>query len=301
LEKKLLFILNPYAGTKQTRNYIPEILACFQKYGYLCTMCVTTEKGDGARLAEKYAKGMELVVCSGGDGTYNETVAGLMQLPKSERPPLGYIPAGSTNDLASSLNLSSNILSAVEDVMTGEKHSLDVGCFNGRMFTYVASFGAFTRTSYATPQNIKNVLGHVAYFLEGVKELSSIHPEHVKVTANGQVYEDEYLFGAVSNSFRLGGGVISLSHDDVDMDDGLFEVMLIRYPKTTAQLQEILRALSTKKYDTPMLDFFKASDIEIQASAVADWSLDGEYEPGCKNIRIENLHDAIELIAKNHE
>lgn len=291
----LLLILNPAAGTRSARRLLPEIIAMFTNYGYACLTFVTEQRGDATRFVEQYGDRAGKIVCIGGDGTFNETVTGLLRA--GLRVPVGYIPAGSTNDFANSLHLPSDILEAARNIVEGEPVTLDAGRFRERYFAYVASFGAFTRASYETPQNVKNALGHLAYILEGMKDLPTIRPERVKLVANGEVFEDDYLFGAVSNSTSL-GGILTLPQETVDMNDGMFEIMLVHMPKTAAELNEILTAVTSKQYRCGMIDFIRTSRAEVFASSAMDWSLDGEREKGCEHIVIENVRDALRLLTK---
>ncbi|MFR2966300.1 MAG: diacylglycerol/lipid kinase family protein [Anaerovoracaceae bacterium] len=223
--KENLIIINPCSGKKRANRYLVNIVDTFTKAGYVFVL-TTTRQGDGTMYAAEYGGDFDLVTCIGGDGSFNEVVAGLLE--KGHKTPIGYIPAGSTNDFASSLNLSTEIVKAARDIVNGKKIPLDIGSFNGRKFSYVASFGAFTQTSYATPQNIKNALGHLAYILEGVTSITSIKKEHISVEADGQIYEDDYIFGAVHS--RSGWN----NHHQieyVDMNDGFFELLLIKSPR----------------------------------------------------------------------
>lgn len=291
--KRLLLILNPNAGIRQARRMLPEIIGLFAEYDCLTTVCITAKRGDATDFARRFGGEMDLVVCAGGDGTLNETLTGL--LGGGWDVPIGYIPAGSTNDFAAGLGLSSNILSAARDVMDGCEQRLDVGRFQNRFFSYTASFGAFTQAAYATPQNMKNMLGHMAYLLEGIRDLPSIRPRRVRLEANGEAYEGEYLFGAVCNSTSL-GGVLKLDPGVVDMNDGLFEVMLIKAPTTAAELQEIITALANRRYESYMIDFVRASRMVFRPDPLMPWTLDGEYAEGGDEVTVENLHDAIRLM-----
>jgi len=222
--KQLLLIMNPAAGTKKANPHLPEILSVFGRAGYACQCFMTQKRGDGTELAARFGAAADLIVCIGGDGTFNEVISGVCA---SGCPtPIGYVPAGSTNDFAASLGLSKNILQAAKDTVEGEALSFDVGRFADRHFTYVASFGAFTKTSYATPQSVKNILGHTAYVLGGIKELSSLHAYPVTAVLDGKLrIKGDFIFGAVSNSTSV-GGVLNLDPKMVDMNDGLFEVLL---------------------------------------------------------------------------
>ena len=179
--------------------------------------------------------------------------------------------------------------------MNGTPHTYDVGVFGGRYFSYVASFGIFSRASYATPQNVKNALGHLAYVLEGAKELSHIHPWHVRFEVDGQVVEGDYVFGAVSNATSV-GGVLTLDPKSVDMNDGLLELLLVKMPRNAIELSECIRALAEQKYDTDAITFISGSEFLVTADPAMEWSLDGEWGSGAATIRIRNLRDAIHLI-----
>jgi YegS/Rv2252/BmrU family lipid kinase len=211
---------------------------------------------------------------------------------------IGYIPAGSTNDFANSLKLSKNILKAAEDIMEGSARQIDIGSFEGRNFSYVASFGAFTDISYKTPQNVKNSLGYLAYALEGIKDIGNLKSKHLRFIADGNVIEDDFIFGAICNSTSV-GGVINLDPHLVDLSDGLFEILLIRLPKDLLELNEIIIALSSKKYKTKMITFLSAGEIIVEAKESVDWTLDGEYALGDKIIHIKNINKAIKFITNN--
>ena len=298
MDKKNLIIMNPFSGKREANKYLTDIIDIFTKGGYMTTILTTTERGDGTVYASRYAGEFDLITCIGGDGTFNEVVAGL--LDRGERVPVGYIPAGSTNDFANSLKLSTNILKATEDIVKGRLKTLDIGSFNGRKFSYVASFGAFTQTSYSTPQSVKNMLGHLAYILEGATSLTSIKPQHLKIEANGMPYEDDYIFGAISNSTSL-AGILTLDPQYVDMNDGLFELLLVRSPKNPIELAEIVYMLTTQNYESNKITFVNADSFTIYADENMDWSLDGEYQEGCERIEIENLHNAIDIVVNDKE
>ena len=296
--KKLLFVMNPYAGTRRANKYLPEIITTFNRAGYEVTAYMTAGPGDGARMVQQRCGDMDLVVCAGGDGTFNETISGILR--SGVKVPIGYIPCGSTNDFASSLHLPGDILQAARHIVEGEPVPYDVGRFGDRYFSYVASFGAFTRASYATPQNVKNALGHTAYLLEGIQELSQIRKAHVRFDTEDQVVEDDFLFGAISNSTSV-GGILTLDPKQVDMGDGKFELLLIRAPRDFAELSECLRALQTQKYNCDMITFLSASRVRVTADAGMPWTLDGEREEGHAAVDAVNLHHAIELIQKREK
>lgn len=294
--KKLLLILNPCSGKKKASHALADVVNVFNRGGYDVTVYITAARGDATKVVAQRAPEFDLVVCAGGDGTFNETISGL--LAGGHDTPIGYLPAGSTNDFASSLHLSKNLVEAARDIVEGTPRRLDVGRFNDRYFSYVASFGAFTRASYATSQNVKNALGHLAYLLSGIKELAYIRSRRLRFTLDdGTVLEDEYIFGAISNSTSV-AGILTLSEDLVDMNDGVFELLLVRKPANLLELNDCVLALTTQDYHTPMLTFTSARSVEIEAPEDMDWTLDGEREPGRAHCRAENLHDAIRIVTR---
>ena len=297
--KKMLFVINPYAGMRKAYKVLAEILAVFNRAEYDVRVYVTGGQGDAIGAVEKLSEGMDLVVCCGGDGTFNETITGLMNADR--KIPVGYIPAGSTNDFATSLRLSSDCVEAARQIVEGVPNAYDAGKFGGRYFSYVASFGAFTKASYSTPQNVKNLLGHVAYLLEGMQELSQIRKLHVKMTLDGdEVLEDDYIFGAVCNSTSV-GGIMTLDPSLVDLTDGKFEVLLIRAPRTLQEIPECLLAVQKQQYNSAMMTFRNASHILVEADPEMPWTLDGEKEEGHRQVEIRNLHKAIQIIQKEEQ
>jgi len=294
--KRMLFVMNPYAGQRRANKFLPEIISIFNRAGYEVIVHMTEGQGDAAKVVEQRAGNVDLVVCCGGDGTFNETITGLLR--SGADVSVGYIPAGSTNDFASSLKLSSNILDAAQDIMVGRPVPYDVGKFGQRYFSYVASFGAFTRASYSTPQSVKNALGHTAYLLEGINELSQIRKEHIRMELDDGVVEDDFLFGAVSNSTSV-GGLLTLNPKQVDLGDGLFEILLIRAPRNLTELSECLLALQSQNYSNcAMITFRSTRSVRIFANPNMPWTLDGEREDGHAEILAENIHHAIRLVQK---
>lgn len=294
--KKMLFVMNPFAGQRKANRFLVDIITIFNRAGYDVTTFMTAGPGDGAALVAQRAAEMDTIVCCGGDGTFNETVVGVLR--SGAKTPIGYIPAGSTNDFAASLKLPTDPLEAARAIVEGEPVVYDVGRFGDRYFAYVASFGAFTRVSYATPQGFKNVLGHAAYILEGIQELSQIKKIHVRLELDGdRVVEDDFLFGAVSNSTSV-GGVLTLDPKQVDMSDGQFELLLVRAPKDLSEISECIRALRTQQYNCRMITFVPASQVKVMADPDMVWTLDGERAEGGEVIEVENLHQAIRLIQR---
>ena len=293
--KKMLFIMNPYSGMRRASRYLADIIALFNRNGYEVITHMTGAQGDATRVVADTAERVDLVVCCGGDGTFNETITGLLQ--SGVDIPIGYIPAGSTNDFAASMKLSTNVMQAARDIVEGQPVAYDIGKFGSRYFSYVASFGAFTKASYTTPQSIKNALGHTAYVLEGITELSQIHKEHVRMELDGEIVEDDFIFGAISNSTSV-GGILNLDPALVDMADGKLEVLLVRVPRDLVELAECIKSVQNQQYNCSVITFRSTEKIKVFSNPLMPWTLDGEREEGHIHVDVENVHLAIRLIKK---
>ena len=297
--KKMLFVMNPYSGMRRAVRYLTDIISMFNRDGYEVITHMTAGQGDAVEVVRNTAPRVDLVVCCGGDGTFNEAVAGMLEA--GLQLPIGYIPAGSTNDFAASLGLSSDPVEAARQIVEGVPVVYDAGRFGDRYFSYVASFGAFTKASYSTPQSAKNLLGHAAYILEGMQELSQIRKHHVKLTLDdGEVLEDDYVFGAICNSTSV-GGIMTLDPSQVDLQDGKFEVLLIRASKNLQEISECLLSLQKQQYNNAVMTFRSASRITVEAEPDMPWTLDGEKEEGHALVQVENLHQAIAIIRREEE
>lgn len=291
---KILFIFNPVAGKLNSKANMLKIIDIFKNNEYRVSLQITARKGHATEIVLEHGASHDIIACCGGDGTLNEVISGILQL--GIPTPVGYLPAGTTNDFANSLGLSSNIDKAADTIMNGQVKVLDIGQFNQiRYFNYIASFGAFTSSSYLTPQSYKNTIGHLAYVFEGIKDIPNIRPYHAKVEVNGEVYEDEYVFGAVSNSTSI-GGILKLSTEIVDLNDGLFEILLVKIPKTAMDLHKIYLFLSKKELSNEMVTFIKTSEAAFYLDKQIPWSLDGEFQEGDFEIRVRNIPDAINLL-----
>lgn len=299
MSQKLLLIMNPVAGTKKPNKHLTEIISLFCENGYECQVQTTSPALGADKIAKEYSEGKNLVVCIGGDGTFNEMVSGLIEAGYTQK--IGYIPSGSTNDFATGLKISNVPLKAAEDIVSGETRTLDVGKFNNRIFTYTASFGVFTKSSYNTPRDLKNALGYLAYVLEGAKELTDVPSIHMKAKFGNKEVEGNYIFGAVCNSKRIGGGLVKFDDSIVDMNDGLLEVLLIKYPKNPAEATQTLIDLKSSKFSSHNFDFFSASSVTFTTDDEVDWTIDGEYQRGSDKIVVKNLKSAISLILKNEK
>lgn len=293
--KKLLFIYNPHAGKELLKPKLSEIIDIFVKAGYEVVAYPTQASQDAYRKVLEYESGQyDLVVCSGGDGTLDEVVTGMMN--RSFREPIGYVPTGTTNDFASSLHIPRDIISAADNAVNGIPFPCDVGKFNeDHYFVYVAAFGLFTDVSYQTKQSMKNVFGHLAYILEGAKSIFNITSYRVKVSYEGNVIEDDFIYGMVSNS-RSVGGFRNMVGKEVRFDDGAFEVTLIKMPRNPAELQEIISALMIEDIDTKYMYRFKTNHITFEAMEQIPWTRDGEYGGDHDCVVIQNLNRQFEIM-----
>ena len=296
MSKKLLFIVNPRAGRTKSRAPLFDAAVVYSEAGYLVSIHNTRRRGDATRYASALGREFDLVVCHGGDGTLNETINGLMSIPAEYRPQVSYLPGGSTNDFAASLSISPEPAVAAQSAMRLQPRALDVGRFNDRHFVYVASFGAFTKASYSVPQDVKNVFGHFAYILEGVRDLDTLRPYRMKLTADGEVFDGEYLFGAVSNSTSI-AGMMKLAPEDVQFDDGEFELLLVPVPKTPAATQALINALLYQDYgNSEGLIFRHVRHVTAETEESIPWTLDGEYVPGAPKVDISIVENGIEML-----
>ena len=293
MSKQLLMIVNPRAGRNKSRGPLFDAVSVFSSAGYLVSVYNTSAPGDATEKAASEGEHYDVVVAVGGDGTLNEVIAGLMRL---EHPPLlGYLPQGSTNDFAASLHIPGKPAVAAQAIARGDIQVLDIGQWAHRYFVYVASFGAFTRSSYTASQAAKNALGHFAYILEGMKDLNTLRPYRVRLTADGEVLDGEYLFGAVCNSTSI-GGLMKLDPERVVLDDGKFELLLVPNPRTALDLQNLVVALLNQQYDSQGLVFRHVSSIHLETEEDLPWSLDGEYAPSAAKVNIHNHQAALRML-----
>ncbi len=292
--KKVLLIVNPLAGMRKVNRQLTDIINVLNRADWDVCVHITGGRLDAMQQILRRASSVDAVICCGGDGTFNETLTGVLN--SKQDIPIGYIPTGSTNDFASSLHLPLDPVKAAQMIAEGKPERYDVGMFGNRYFSYVASFGAFTKASYSTPQNVKNTLGHTAYVLEGIQELSQIRKIPMRLELDGEtVIEDDFIFGAICNSTSV-GGILTLDPKQVDMRDGMFEVLLVRAPKDLSEIGECIQALQKQSYNCRMITFRTAKNIVIHASPDVPWTLDGEKEEGHAQVEVKNLHCAIGLI-----
>ncbi|MFV0529008.1 MAG: diacylglycerol/lipid kinase family protein [Lachnospiraceae bacterium] len=290
--KRLLFIINPKAGKGLLRTRLLDVITMFTKKEYEVIVHPTRFEKDAFNKVIEYNTNIDIVVCAGGDGTLDEVVSGMVKC--GCKHPLGYIPTGSTNDFASSLGLSKNILHAARTIMKGKLFSCDIGRFNQDSFVYIAAFGLFTDVAYETNQDLKNILGHLAYMLEGMKKIFDVKSYEMNVKTEQQEYNGDYIYGMVTNSISV-GGFKNLIGAEVDLSDGLFEITLIRRPKNPIELQEIISALLLAEDNTELIHTFKAASLDLVSETKVPWTLDGEYGGKHKEVQIRNMHKVLEI------
>lgn len=296
MDKTLLFVVNPRSGRAEIRNKLSGILDTFTKAGYLTTVYMTQSQGDADRVVAEIGDRFDRIAVCGGDGTVNETLNGLMRL--ENRPPLAIIPAGTTNDYSFTLHIPFNMLKAAEIAVSDRILTIDVGRFNGRHFTYVAAFGLFTDVTYETPQDAKNILGSVAYVLEGAKRMSAIRSYRVKVEYDEGVIEDDVIVGLFSNSVSVAG--LRTAFEDAKLDDGLFEITLVKMPKTFADMQAIINILlnfeTMRSVDSDFLRVVTTRSARVTCAEPIAWTVDGESGGTVTEVEIGNVHKAIRVV-----
>ena len=293
--RKIYFIYNPHSGKEQIGSKLNEIIRTLAEKDNELTVVPTIGYLDAMERITNLPDGYDLVVCSGGDGTLDEVVTGMMKRPKERRVPIGYIPAGTTNDFARSLEIPRNMPEAAKNAMMGRPFACDIGSFNDDSFVYIASFGIFTEVSYSTKQEIKNVLGHMAYILEGMRSLYNVKSYKMKVSSDEMEFEGDFLFGMITNSKSV-AGFKGLVRGDVQFDDGVYEVTFIKRPKNPLELQEILTALLTEELHSDYMYSFRTRRLTIESEEMVPWTLDGEFGGDHCNVLIENNQQAVEII-----
>lgn len=293
--KKLLFVYNARSGKSQIKRYLADIIDNFIKAGYYVEAYQTQGMEDAKKQIAGRGQYYDLIVTAGGDGTLNEAIAGMMRLGK--KVPIGYIPAGSTNDFAASMKIPRDILSAAKVAVSGTPACVDIGGFNRKTFVYIAAFGAFTDVSYSTPQDLKNLLGHSAYMIEALKQFGSIMTTyHFRIEReNGQIIEDDFIYGMVTNSISA-GGFKGITGKNIILDDGLFEVTLMKKPKNALELQDMIASIIAQKKCKNIISF-KASRLKFISEEKVRWTLDGEYGGDPKKVLIKNHKCAIKVMS----
>ncbi len=293
--KDMLFVLNPYSGKGKIKSKLLDIVNLFVKDGWRVVVHPTQDKKDAYSLVKQSGQKYKMVVASGGDGTLNEVIRGAMSLPEEARPDIGYIPAGTVNDFASNINIPKNMIKSAENIVNGKPFLCDIGKFNRKCFVYVAAFGAFTNVSYETPQQNKNAFGQLAYFLEGIKQLHALPSYDMRITSDEEVFEGEFMLGMVSNSNHI-AGFKTMKAFRAELNDGLFEVVLVRKPKTLFELQELGTRLLTQDLNTETIKMFRTRRVKFECKQSVSWTLDGEFGGKTEKADISVAKEAIRLI-----
>lgn len=293
--KNLLFIVNPSAGRKHIKGKLFDIVDLFVKADYNVRVYPTQAKGDATRIISEEGWLYDIIVCAGGDGTLDEVVAGCMKCGCDT--PIGYIPSGTTNDFARSLGIPKDPIRAAKRIIKYKPEPIDIGSFNGDYFVYVAAFGAFTEVTYTTPQEYKNYLGHMAYILEGIRSVPSLTSYHMKVEYNGNVIEDDFFIGMITNSLTV-GGFPNPNSKIAQLDDGMYEALLVKYPTNPIDLQATVTAYLMGEFNPEYMYQFKAKKITIESLEAIMWTLDGEFGGSVTYAEIVNLQHALSIIKK---
>lgn len=293
MAKKMLMVLNPYAGMGKAKQYLLNLKNLYLENGFQVTVYMTEGKEQTIAKVRDQARFYDIVLCCGGDGTLNETVTGLMLSPR--KPLLGYIPLGTTNDFASTLHIPKNPMQAAKAILEGKPYTFDIGSLNAKYFTYIAAFGAFTEVSYSTPQESKNTWGRLAYFLEGVTRLSSIQSRQVTIESQGHQYQEEVIFGAVTNSTSV-AGFHSYEPEEIGINDGVFEALFLRKPKNFMELQSLIMAITARDFNHKLVLALRASLLRLHAEEEIPWTVDGEFGGAYRNAEIRNHASAVTFL-----
>lgn len=293
----VLLIVNPVSGRQKAKEILYKIIDFLCRNNCKTIVFSTTGKGEATALVVAHGAGCDKIICCGGDGTLNEVFAGLASLEL--KVPVGYIPTGTSNDMARSLGLNQNTKRAIHTALNGIETDLDIGVFNEHYFSYVASFGAFTKASYETPQWLKNYMGRASYYLYSLSEIADIRPLAVKVVADGVEINGEFVFGSVSNSTVFGGMPI-FADGSISLNDGKFEVILIKPVKGAKDLQSIFQGMFMQEYNEESVIFLTASQLTFSFDEDIPWTVDGEYAGDCREVNIRNLHRMVTVLALGH-
>ena len=296
MSKRLLFVFNPISGKGQIKYKLFDIIQLFVKSGYCVEIYPTQKKGEATEIIYKRSEEFDKIVISGGDGTLNECVNGLLKIDGKKRPVIGYIPTGTANDFSSNLKIPKRMTKAADIAINGNPFTCDIGNFADRNFLYVAAFGAFTNVAYETPQQNKNYLGHLAYLMEGIKNLANLKSYNIKIKAKECCCEGEFIFGMASNTNYVAGLKTDLKLD-TSLNDGLFEVFLIKKPANIIDVQLIVSDIVTQNFSDERFCVFKTEKAEFGFDKEVDWTLDGEYGGKHKKVEISLNNRAVTFLS----
>jgi len=293
--KKMMLLANPHSGKGQVKTALVDIISCFNDAGYIVTVFIPGKDGNNSiqNIAKTYGSEYDIVVAVGGDGTLSETVNGLMKC--YQLPAVGYIPMGSTNDFAASLTLPKTPVAAAKSIINGTPEPYDIGFYDNKYFTYIIAFGAFTSVTYTTPQDLKNTFGHAAYVLEAVTKLQTIKPVQTRVEYDDGVIEGKFVFGAVANSTSI-AGLVKLAPEDVSLNDGVFEVLLIREPMSITDLGQILSSILTKDFKSDKVFLLHTKNVKFTFDTPVTLTRDGEHGGTYSELAVTNIPHAISIV-----
>ncbi|MCR5670888.1 MAG: YegS/Rv2252/BmrU family lipid kinase [Butyrivibrio sp.] len=297
-KKKALVLINKTSGMGRAGNDTFTIVEKLAENGYepIVYPIIPGTELTSEELVAKYADEVRMILCSGGDGTLNHVMNAMMAL-SGKKPVLAYVPAGSTNDFARGLGIPAMRSNAITSAIEGRPYAYDVGCMNGSYFNYVAAFGAFSKVSYATDQELKNVLGYAAYVISAIAEL----PQNIgyscrmKITYDGHTEEGDYIFGSISNSASV-GGMSLFENEVVHMDDGIMEMLLIKAPKNLAEFNAIISALATKDQNNPYITYKQVKNVSVLSKSEVEWTLDGEFGGAFKKTEVSVVNKAMTIM-----
>lgn len=277
MERKLLLIYNPVSGKGNIKSHLTDIIDIYTEKDFTITLHPTKCSKDGYEYIKEHGIEYEIISVCGGDGMLNEAVSALMTLPHEKRPTVAYLPTGSTNDFAGTIGIPTDVKRAAKMVMEGTPFFCDVGQLNDKYFAYIAAFGLFTSVSYDTSQDFKNLFGHLAYIISGIRQLAAIKEYHFKISFDDKVFEDDFIFGMVTNSLQVGGIKNNFS-TAISLNDGLFEVLLVKKPKNASGYQKLAKAFLSQDIEKSNdIISFKASKIKFESELELPWTVDGEF------------------------
>lgn len=292
--KSLLFIINPHSGKKTIKSKLCEIINSFIQHDYEVSVHITQAPQDITKIIEARGNNYDLCICSGGDGSLNEFIHGCINC--NYQNAIGYIPAGTTNDFATTLKLSKDPIKCANQIMEGTPKYCDVGLLNQLPFIYIAAFGSLADVSYTTPQVSKNILGHSAYVLEGMKQLVGLKKYRLNIEYDGEIIRDTFCYGMITNTLSV-GGMHFFNEQDIDLNDGYFECLFVKYPNNPLDVQQILQAFISKDLKKcSRIYLFKAKHLKIHGRKEVSWTIDGEFGGSYKEVEVLNKNNAIKII-----
>ena len=294
MAKKLLVVVNPTSGKMKMKSYLLEVCQIFCAAGFSVSVHVTASRRDAEKVVAAKSAEFDVVVSCGGDGTFNEVVTGAIKAEFGGA--IGFLPCGTTNDLAETIGIPKSIPEAAQTVVSASPLPMDFGLFNEEQyFTYVATFGAFSEVAYSTDQKLKNLWGHAAYMAEALVKIKDLRGYRMRIRCDGTEIEDEFLFGAVANSLSI-GGVMKLKPDEVDLSDGYHELVLMKKPKNATELGQLSKEFFSGNFENKSIILLRGKDVVFECEESLPWCIDGEFAGEHKSVRIQNLHRKLSVI-----